>query len=67
MHVFDILFLMLAFTPNLISAESDIARLMSAPWPRPGIVLAFLINAGFNNRSENYFRKSINLDDPINP
>jgi len=32
---------MLAFAPNLASAESDIARIMSAPWPRPGIILAF--------------------------
>ena len=31
---------MLAFTSDLTSAEADIARLMSAPWPRPGIVFA---------------------------
>jgi hypothetical protein len=58
---------MLALSPNLASAEADIARLVSAPRPRTGIVFAMYTNVGFLSRSENYFRKSINLEDPINP
>jgi hypothetical protein len=58
---------LLDFEPNITSAMVDIARLMAAPWPRSGITLPPSdLTVGFTTRLENYFRKSINLDDPVN-
>lgn len=60
---------LLDFEPNITSAMVDIARLMAVSRPRSGITLlpSDLLIVGFITRSENYFRKSINLDDPVNP
>src|SRR5208337_3798719 len=55
------------FEANITSAMGDIAKLTAAHWPRSGITLPPSdLTVGFTTRFENYFRKSINLDDPVN-